>query len=196
MTTILAATGAFAGTNVDDIIVVTLFFLAARRGALNTWKIVAGQYLGVGTLIAASLLATLGLAVVPDRWTGLLGLIPFGLGVWGFVKYFRHRTRTEQERATVLNPGGLLGVIGVTVANGADNIAVYTPLFRALPTADTILTLVVFVVLIGVWLLAGRLIVSHPRVVLKIANIEGWLVPTVFCILGLVILAKSGVLPW
>ncbi len=77
----------------------------------------------------------------------------------------------------MLNPGGLLGVIGVTVANGADNIAVYTPLFRALPTADTILTLVVFVVLIGVWLLAGRLIVSHPRVVLKIANIEGWLVP-------------------
>ncbi len=45
LTTILAATGAFAGTNVDDIIVVTLFFLAARRGALNTWKIVAGQYL-------------------------------------------------------------------------------------------------------------------------------------------------------
>ncbi|QZN87467.1 cadmium resistance transporter [Cellulomonas sp. C5510] len=193
LTTAIAAVGLFAGTNVDDIIVVTLFFLAVQRGALRTWQVVVGQYLGVGALIVLSLLAALGLTIIPDQWVGLLGLIPLGLGAWGFVKFLRSRNRDDDQPPAALNPGGLLGITGVTLANGADNLAVYTPLFRSMSTPDTITTVIVFVILIGVWILVGRLVGSRPRVLRVISRVETWLVPAVYCVLGLVILAESDV---
>ena len=36
-------------------------------------------------LVAASAVAALGLLVVPDRWVGLLGLVPLTLGIRGLV---------------------------------------------------------------------------------------------------------------
>src|SRR6478735_1872196 len=46
-----AAIGAFAGTNVDDILILAVLFTAGRPRA---WEIWAGQYLGIVTLIAVS----------------------------------------------------------------------------------------------------------------------------------------------
>lgn len=64
--TVAAAVGLFAGTNVDDIIVLTVLFLTWRAsGRPRPWQIVTGQYLGVGVLVAVSAVAALGLAVVP-----------------------------------------------------------------------------------------------------------------------------------
>lgn len=190
LTTIAAACGLFAGTNIDDIVVLTLFFLAVQRGALRAGQVVAGQYLGVGALVAVSLLAALGLTVVPDRWIGLLGVIPLALGLRGFVRWFRTRTRGDDGSGPA--PGGLLGVAGVTLANGADNIAVYTPVFRTRPAAEVVVTVVVFAVLIAVWCLAGHLLGSRPVVLRAVERVEGWLVPAVFTGLGLVVLSSAG----
>ena len=41
---------------------------------------------------------------------------------------------------------GVLSVAGVTTANGADNLAVYTPLFRTIGLADSLATVAVFAV--------------------------------------------------
>ena len=46
-------------------------------------------------------------------------------------------------------------VAGVTIANGADNIAVYTPTFRTIGAADTAVTIAVFTVLVAVWCAAA-----------------------------------------
>ena len=48
-----AAAGVFAGTNVDDIIVLTVLFLAARTsGRPRPWQIWVGQYAGIAVLVA------------------------------------------------------------------------------------------------------------------------------------------------
>lgn len=189
LSTLTAAVGLFAGTNIDDIVVVTLFFVAVQRGSLKTWHVVVGQYLGVGALVALSVLAALGLTIVPDDKVRLLGLVPLALGVWGFVTYARSRTSaTADEPRSPASANGLLGVTAVTLANGADNIAVYTPWFRTSSTAETIATIIVFAVLIGVWLAAAKLVGSHPKVLQRIENVEGWLVPGVFVALGTFIL--------
>ena len=60
---------------------------------------------------------------------------------------------------------GALGVAGVTIANGADNVAVYVPVFRALGAADSAVFLLVFVLLIALWCAAGAWLGGHPRVV-------------------------------
>jgi cadmium resistance transport/sequestration family protein len=186
--TVLTAVGVFAGTNVDDIIVLTVLFLAARAsGRPRPWQIWAGQYAGIGVLVAVSALAALGLALVPDEWVGLLGLIPIALGVRGLIR------RGDDEDSPVA-AGNAFAVAGVTIANGADNIAVYTPMFRTLGAANSVVVVVVFAALIAVWCAAASWLGSHRRIIDVVRRYGHWLVPLVFIAIGLIILLESGVL--
>ncbi|MEN3610480.1 cadmium resistance transporter [Plantactinospora sp. ZYX-F-223] len=191
--TLVAAVGVFAGTNVDDIIVLTVLFLSARAaGTPRPWQIWAGQYAGIAALVAISAATALGLTIVPDQWVGLLGLVPFGLGVRGLVAAIRARGDAEQPAPAVAT--GLFSVAGVTVANGADNISVYTPLFRTIGVTDSLVTVAVFAVGVAVWCLAGSWLGSHQKVVEVVRRFGHWIVPVVFMSIGVVIVAESGVL--
>ncbi|MET8361489.1 cadmium resistance transporter [Micromonospora sp. NPDC005171] len=182
-----AAAVVFAATDIDDIVILTLFFVAARTtGKPRTWEIVAGQYLGIGALAVASAVIAGGLLVVPDPWTGLLGLLPIALGVRAL------RGSADDETPAVVT--GALGVAGVTIANGADNVAVYVPVFRALGIADSAVFLLIFVLLIALWCVAAAWLGRHRRVVRLVERAGAWLVPTIFIAIGLVILVSSGVL--
>ncbi|WFE52818.1 hypothetical protein [Micromonospora sp. WMMD1155] len=45
----------FAATDIDDIVTLTLFFVAARTtGRPRPWQIVAGQYVGIAALAPAT----------------------------------------------------------------------------------------------------------------------------------------------
>jgi cadmium resistance protein CadD (predicted permease) len=176
----------FAGTNVDDIIVLTVLFLSARAtGRPRPWQIWAGQYAGIAVLVLVSALAALGLTVLPDRWVPLLGLVPIALGVRGLIGAVRQGAGGEDEPPVVA--GNALAVAGVTIANGADNIAVYTPLFRALGPAESVVTIVVFAVLVALWCAAASWLGSHRRVIAFVRRWGRWLVPLVFITIGVLI---------
>ncbi|MGF0327980.1 cadmium transporter [Gordonia sp. CNJ-863] len=195
LSTIAAAAGLFVATNIDDIVVLTVLFAVAARGTsqLRGWQIVAGQYLGLITLIAVSLLAALGLTIVPDEWVGLLGLIPLTIGVLALVRTLRGQD-DDDESESALKAVGLLGVAGITIANGGDNIAIYTPVFRTFSTTDAVVTVVVFLVLLAVWCLLARAIGTNEKVAEALEKVEHWLVPVVFIGLGVLILIESGTL--
>jgi cadmium resistance transport/sequestration family protein len=192
--TVLAAIGLFAATNIDDIVVLTVLFLAASRGALPGWKVVAGQYLGFITLVAISVAAAAGLTLVPDEWVGFLGLIPLAIGLYGLIRTLRRRGEDDDESENAIRAGGLLGVAGITIANGADNISLYTPVFRTIPILDTIVTILVFLALVAVWCVIARFVGTNKTVTEALEKIEHWLVPAVFIGLGLYILIESGVI--
>jgi cadmium resistance protein CadD (predicted permease) len=180
--------GVFAGTNIDDLVVLTVLFLSARAaGRPRVWRIWAGQYAGIGLLVAVSALAALGLAVVPDRWVGLLGLVPFALGVRGLVRAIRSGGDDDEPPV----PAGILAVAGVTVANGADNISVYTPVFRTVGPAASLVTVAVFVAGVAVWCLAASWLGSHRAVIRAVERFGHWIVPVVFMLIGVVILAGA-----
>ena len=80
------------------------------------------------------------------------------------------------------------------IANGADNIAVYTPVFRTLGAPQTIVTIAVFLICVGLWCAAGRMLGTHKKVIDTLERVEHWLVPTVFIGLGVIILLESGVI--
>ncbi|MFS1304228.1 cadmium resistance transporter [Streptosporangium longisporum] len=187
MSTIGTAVAVFAGTNVDDLVILTVLFLTSRAGGVpRPAQIVAGQYAGIATLVAVSAVAALGLAVVPDRWVGLLGLVPFGLGVRGLVR----AARSDGDEAPRV-ASGVISIAGVTIANGADNISVYTPLFRTIGTVATAVTIAVFAVLVAVWCAAASWLGSHERVIALVERWGRWLVPVVFMAIGAVIVAES-----
>lgn len=184
--TAASAVVVFAATDVDDIVVLTVLFVTARTiGRPRPWQIVAGQYAGIGTLVAASAIVAAGLLVVPEPWPGLLGLLPIALGVRALLD------RDDDEAPAVV--GGAFGVAGVTIANGADNVAVYVPVFRTLGPADSLVFVLVLVVAIGLWCAAGAWLGGHPRVVRLVERVGHWLVPVIFMAIGVVILAGSGV---
>jgi len=60
----LQAIGLFLVTNIDDIIVLSLFFGRGAGRAGTTARIAAGQYLGFITLVVISVIAALGLTDV------------------------------------------------------------------------------------------------------------------------------------
>lgn len=185
--TVLTAAGVFAGTNVDDIVVLTVLFLSARAtGAPRPWQIWAGQYLGIAVLVAVSAVAALGLAVVPDRWVGLLGLIPFALGLKGLAGTLR--ARGDDEPVTPVVATGALPVAGVTIANGADNLSVYTPVFRTMGPADGLVVAAVFAAGVAAWCLAGSWLGSHKGVIRVVQRFGHWIVPGVFMVIGATIL--------
>jgi cadmium resistance protein CadD (predicted permease) len=185
LSTVLSAAAVFAGTNIDDLLVLTVLFLAARgSGRSRPAQIWAGQYLGIAVLTAVAVLAAAGLAVLPDRWVRLLGLAPLVLGLAGLVRAARPRGGD----ASLATGPGTLAVAGITIANGGDNIAVYTPLFRASGPAATAMTVAVFAAGVALWCLAAGWLGSRPGVVSALRRTGPWLVPATFVTIGLAIL--------
>jgi cadmium resistance transport/sequestration family protein len=183
----------FAGTNIDDIIVLTVLFLSWRANAKpRPWQIWAGQYAGIAVLVLVSMVAALGLTIVPEDWVGLLGLIPFALGVKGLVSAFRARGDGQDTSSVVAS--GVASVAGVTIANGADNISVYTPVFRTIGTGPTLVTIAVFAIGVALWCAAGSWLGSHRKIIDLIERYGHLLVPIVFMTIGIVIVVESGVI--
>lgn len=182
---------AFAATNVDDIVVLSVLF-ARRDEHFHARQIVLGQYLGFAVLVGASLAAGAGLLALPDEAVGALGLIPLGLGLRGL---WRARRLDEDGVGVALGrPAamGTLGVVSITIANGADNIAIYAPLFATMGTGGVTTALVVFFALVGLWCTVALLVGSRPGVIRAVNRVGHYAIPVVLIALGVYIIGSSG----
>src|SRR3546814_7318782 len=94
---VLQAIGLFLATNIDDIIVLSLFFArgAGQRG--TTVRILVGQYVGFAGILGAAVLVSLGAgAFLPPEVIPYFGLIPLGLGLWAAWQAW-HRRHDDDE---------------------------------------------------------------------------------------------------
>ena len=128
----LTAAVLFAGTNVDDIVVLTVLNISSRAaGRPQPWHIWAGQYAGFTVLVAVSLAAAAGLAVVPEHWLWVLGLLPLGLGLGKLVTVVRaHLSGRFASPAVVTGLTGVTAVSSGGASNfeaGAETVAVVGP---------------------------------------------------------------------
>lgn len=203
------AAGLFAVTNVDDIVILSLFFGrsagqhgagyhgagqhgAGQHGAGR--RIVAGQYLGFTALLVIAVAAAYGATFLPVSAIAYLGLLPLGLGLraaWQAWKDHRNGDRGGQrrdERSGVT----ALQVASVTFANGSDNIGAYVPVFARTGTAGIAVYVAVFLILVGVWCAAGRFFATRPAVATVIGRWGHILHPLVLITLGLFILIQGG----
>jgi len=190
---VLTAAVLFAATNVDDIVVLTVLAISSHAsGQPRPWHIWAGQYVGFAVLIGASLAAAAGLALVPLHWLWLLGLVPLGLGLYRLAVAIRaHRTGEQGSPAAVT---GLTGVIGLTIANGGDNLSVYIPVFRASSAAEITVIIAVFLAAVALYCLASIRFVGYQTVIQAVQRWGEWIVPVVFILIGFYIFYKTGAL--
>ena len=161
MTWLWQAVVLFAATNIDDIVVLSLFFARAAGVAGAPKRIVTGQYLGFAVILAVSLGGAFGAGQLPDRAVAYLGLVPVLLGACS--AYVSWRGRGEDE---LVAPRALTvwTVAAVTVANGGDNIGVYVPAFASRSVAELVGIAAVFLVLVASLCAAGRVVARHRLV--------------------------------
>lgn len=187
---IVTAVALFAGTNVDDVVVLSLLSAASRAGGRpRRWEIWAGQYAGFAVLVGLSVAAGRGLALVPERWLWLLALFPLGVGIVSLAGAIRSVRRGEAPRPP--SAGGLLGIVALTIVNGADDLAAYTPFFAATKSAQVVVTLAVFAVCVALWCLAGGLLTRHARVTAAVSRYSHWILPVAFILIGLYVLHET-----
>ena len=188
----LQAIGLFLVTNIDDIIVLSLFFArgAGQRG--TTTRIIAGQYLGFGGILLASVAVTFGAGLfLPDEAIPYFGLIPLLLGVYAGWRVWRNGDDDDDD-SLADRPISALAVAAVTFANGGDNIGVYVPVFLAVGTGALVAYCVVFLALVLVLVLAAKFVATRKPIAEVLERWEHILFPLVLIGLGLVILIEGG----
>ena len=186
----------FAVTNVDDLVLLALYFGQAGGDRAAQRRIVVGQYLGFGAILMVSLVGAAGATLLPERAIAYLGLIPLALGIRAGVSAWRHRHDDPEERPPSEEGVSALGIAEITVANGGDNIGVYVPAFAVAGARDRAVAAVVFLVLVLVWCLVGRFVANRPLVARALARWGHLLLPVVLVVLGVVILVQGGAFRW
>ena len=193
LTSVLQAIGLFAATNIDDIIVLSLFFArgAGQRG--TTARILAGQYLGFAGILVAAILVTTGAgAFLPPAAIPYFGLIPLGLGLWAAWEAWRGDGDDDDEAKVAGKKVGVWTVAGVTFANGGDNIGVYTPVFLSVEPLAVVAYCVIFLALVAVLVALAKFVATRPPIAEVLERWEDILFPIVLIGLGIVILVSGG----
>ncbi len=193
---------AFVATNIDDILILLLFF-----SQINTYfrrrHIVVGQYLGFTIIILASLPGFFGGLVLPRAWIGLLGILPIVIGI---KQLFSQKTE-KVEVQTVTNDftstrtthpllsfiSSLISpqtykVAAITFANGGDNIGIYIPFFAGVNFNTLLITLAVFFIMVGVWCTVAYLLARQVTIASILSRYGANIVPFVLIALGFYIM--------
>jgi cadmium resistance transport/sequestration family protein len=195
----------FVATNIDDIVVLMVFFSQLNAG-FRRRHVVVGQYLGFCALLLASLPGYLGGLVISKPWLGLLGFLPMAIGISQLVQGSEDEPSIQDvspdlndlarpasmgsKLKTLLSPQ-TYAVAAVTIANGGDNIGIYIPLFASSSLPQLAIILGVFFLLVGVWCFVAERLARQKAIARGLTQYGDRIVPFVFIVLGLYILVES-----
>lgn len=162
------ATALFAGTNIDDLLLLAVLFGRAT-GRARPLRIVMGWYAGYVVVLAAAVVGALGARLLPGSVIPFLGLLPLVLGLRAAWTAWRERCSRDgslsddDARYSASAPGAGTSA-ALSLGNGGDNIGVYVPVFAASRPGAQVIYVGVFLVLVAVWCAAGRLVASRPLI--------------------------------
>ena len=187
---------AFTATNLDDIVVLLLFF-SQVNASFRTQHIVIGQYLGFTALVLASLPSFFGGRLFPQSWIGLLGTVPIIIGI---NRFFNPETDDSEPPsqsefqnpllASLFSPQAY-SVAAVTIANGGDNLSIYVPLFANSTPDELGVILTIFFYLVAVWCYVAYRLTKIPALGTVLTRYGSYFVPFVLIGLGIFILVES-----
>jgi cadmium resistance protein CadD (predicted permease) len=184
--TVATAAGAFAATNVDLFVLLTVLFATARASGTRAWRVMVAQCLVFVILVVTSAAAATALTFVALRWVGLLGVVPLAIGIHGLVT----ARRKDEHDPRVAD--SITAIVTLTLSVCADNLSVYIVLFRAGSRTDFAVTVGVFALLQATWALVAYTVATRKTVVQAMRRTRIWLVPTIFVAIGLAITVRTG----
>ncbi|HBL14283.1 MAG TPA: transporter [Cyanobacteria bacterium UBA11162] len=189
---------AFTATNLDDLVILTMFFSQINH-TFRRRHIVIGQYLGFSALLIASLPGFFGGLILPQHWIGLLGLVPIAMGLNRLLNSDSDSSEDVENEIGKSNSSPLTsflspqtyGVAAITIANGSDNISIYVPLFASSGLERLLVILTIFLLLVGVWCYITYKLTCQPAIADALTHYGNTLVPFVLIGLGIFIILES-----
>ncbi len=165
----------FAATNADDLVLLGVLF--ARPG-VSPRHIVIGQLLGIAALMAASLAMSQAVLNTLHGYIRWFGIVPVLIGI----HWFRHRNDPPDRHNQVAS--NWWNVAALTMANGADNLGVYTPHFALQTKSQIALIAGTFLLLTLIWCWMARMAASWPARYLPVARLLKQAAPWVLIGMG------------
>ncbi|MCW5314897.1 transporter [Nostoc sp. KVJ3] len=198
ITAITTGAIAFIATNIDDIVILLLFF-SQINASLRTRHIVIGQFLGFTVLLILSLPGLFGGLVLSKNWIGLLGLLPISIGISSLVNQEEDSSKevvaeTEETEASIITSffsSQVYSVAAVTIANGSDNISVYVPLFASSNLENFVVIIGLFFILLGIWCYAAYKLTKYRVIADILTRYVNNFVPFILIGLGAFIILES-----
>ncbi|AKG20628.1 cadmium resistance transporter [Calothrix sp. 336/3] len=198
ITAISTGITAFTATNLDDLIILSLWFSQINHN-FHSRQIVIGQFLGFFVLVIASLPGFFGGLILPDHWIGLLGLAPIAIGL---SSWLNQDSEDAEEAGDVLSQPQTspflsflspqtYSVAAITVANGSDNVSIYVPLFANSNLIQLSIIITIFFFLVGVWCYASYKLISHKNIANFLNRYGNNFIPFVLVGLGVFIILES-----
>lgn len=191
---------AFATTNIDDIFILLVLFSQVRTEVLRKEDravrekamrkklyIAIGQYVGFSMIIFLSIVGSLSSFFILVSWIGVLGFVPIYMGVKGLFSLRSNKSNKVIDKAS----SSLFKVAAITLANGADNISIYIPMFTSQSLEANIVTLIIFFCMIAIWCSISYTLLRAPILAKVLERNCHIIVPIVLIGLGMFILFRS-----
>jgi len=125
LTIIAVSSGAFIGTNLDNLILLVAFYSRYQK---QSGMVASGYICGMLLIAAIAFAIGKGGELIPLAYLGLLGLIPMGFGVFALVQLFK-KVQTDKSADTVLQVGHkavFLSVLLTQLSNSSDSIITFS----------------------------------------------------------------------
>ncbi len=180
--TVITSFLSFVGTNIDDIFVLMLLF-AQVCGKKSFFPMLFGRYLAMLTVLAISFLGAFGLSFISADYIKFLGFLPIFLGIKAIFEHKNEENQNETKLTSLVWSTTL-----ITLANSADNIGVYIPLFTGYTWSQVLITVAVFLIMTFLWHVLGMKLASLPFLKKMIEQYKIIAVPVIYILLGLYIL--------
>ena len=193
MLTLLQAVVLFVTTNIDHLVILSMWFARGHGRPGTTRRILAGQYLGFGAIIILTMALAAGInLVLPVEALRWLGLIPLLIGLKAAWQAWKSRGEDEDDDELIQGKlTSVLSVAAVTFANSGDEAAVYLPVFSVSQPWQLAVYVVVFLLLAAVVVFLAKYITSRKAIAEYLEKWESILFPVVLIALGLLILVLA-----
>ncbi|OCQ92024.1 transporter [Oscillatoriales cyanobacterium USR001] len=195
-------------TTFDDNIYLTAFFSEVNR-TFRPKHIVVGELLGFTVLVAISLVGFLLGLVIPQTWTGLLGILPILIGLKNLLNInkddsaedksanlkinskFRGFDSRQRSLWDVIRDPQTYRVSSVTISNGGNNLGIYVPLFASSSIQNLSVIVPVCYFIVCCWLFMSYNLTRLPGIAFVLSRYAGKIFPFVLMWLGYRILSDS-----
>jgi cadmium resistance protein CadD (predicted permease) len=160
-------------------------------GKYKSSAIIAGQYLGIATLVLIAVAGSFIGSFIDQRHIGFLGLFPIYLAVRQVIELLKGEDNAEDKADIPLKSAGMLAIAGVTIANGGDNIGIYIPLLTTLDTWAKIQLVIIFALMTYLWCIFAKYLSHHPLLAKSLNKYGHIIMPVVLFLLGVFIIYES-----
>jgi cadmium resistance protein CadD (predicted permease) len=185
---VLLVATSFAATNVDNLALLVGWLVTGRT---HREQVFAGHLLGMLALLLLSFGFGLGAELFPVRYVGVLGVVPFLLGLNGLRNLVRAQGAAESPVASAGALSLPLSIASTQLANGVDTVLVFGPLLADSESGVDLVMIVGFVGMALVWYGLARLLERQATRLSGLERYGHWLAPIVLIGVGFYILDNT-----